>query len=186
MTDEWTLALPDGHCDDESDWWMNTQRDYLTTQLAHGDMRFDANFYGPTRITQYADMTSSLYEPNMIIVPEVTREAVHQGLARMARRLDWLLDLAPTPKSTWKLDGWGEDAALVYGDRRFPVALYDREQLAEAVGWDDPEDRHYEGTTARPVDFYAPNLFVLSELTREAAENVIAEYSTELNWLVGL
>ncbi|MEV8610075.1 hypothetical protein AB0383_19480 [Amycolatopsis sp. NPDC051373] len=191
MRGRWTLVLPENL--DGFAWAEAADRGVLLhVALDHAGRRFPAIVYDPYRIVQDADLVNEsapFYEPNVVLVPEVTREQVARGGDRLGRsgERDWLLRLGPGPESAWSLDvpdgaDWtriGElgtlSASLRCGERRFPVTFHDLRRLAEAVGWDDLDDLVHRRKEPRPVEFFEKNFIVIPALTKDAAEQAVAE-----------
>ncbi|WP_326833951.1 hypothetical protein VSH64_03285 [Amycolatopsis rhabdoformis] len=205
MNDRWTLVLPEGL--DDFAWAEAEVRGVLLhVELDHAGRRYPAIVYDPYRIVQDADLVTEsapFYEANVVLVPEVTRDAVARAADRLARggEPDWLPPRAPEPESSWTLDvangaevvDWarvGErgalSASLRYGERRFPITFHDLRRLAEAVGWDDLDHLESRRGDPRPVEFAGKNFIVLAELTRDAAEQAVAELGRrgEFAWLL--
>jgi hypothetical protein len=172
----------------------------LHALLDHGGRRFETIVYDPFRIVQDADLVNEsapFYEPNVVLVPEVSKESVEGAWLLRQRHLDWLLDLAPATGSTWSLvvpesTDWARttergtlSATLAYGDRQFPVTFFDLERLAAAVGWDDLDDLIHR-RDPRPVEFYEPNFIVIPSLTKEATEQAVENlaHRRQFDWLV--
>ncbi len=201
MTGRWTLVTPEDL--DDFDWADAEVRGVLLNVfLDHGGRRFPAIVYDPYRIVQDADLVNEsapFYEPNVVLVSEVTKEAVGLEGDRLARRghLDWLLDLAPAPVSEWSLvvpestdwtrtSGLGTlSASLGHGEDRFPVTFFDLERLAAAVGWDDLDDLVHR-REPRPVEFSEKNVVVIPVLTEEAVEQAVGELARAraFDWLL--
>ncbi|MEV6607336.1 hypothetical protein [Kutzneria sp. NPDC051319] len=197
MRGKWTLTTRDTV--DDRDWDLIAKRGALWhVFLENGGRRFPTSLYDPYRTVQDASYPPPFYEPNFILVPEVTRAAAHGAVEWLARdkHIDWLLDLAvDPPQSTWSLDVAAAtdrtdidtlDAWLVYGELRFPVTFYDLEGIAVAVGWNDVDQFDAAREKPRPVTFYAHNLIVLPEVTEEAAAQMVDDLARrgEFDWLL--
>ncbi|RZQ65939.1 hypothetical protein [Amycolatopsis suaedae] len=204
MTTEWALVLP-GDLDDY-DWAVTESRGVLLhAVLQHGSRRFPTIVYDPYRIVQDAALVTgesgTFYEPNVILVSEVTQESIRRDGDRLLAggHLDWLLGLAPASGAEWSLavpdatdwtrvDELGTlSAELAYGERRFPLTFFDLERLAQAVGWDGVDDFFERRSRPRPVDFHEDNVIVLPALTRHAAKAAVEDLTRrgEFDWLLG-
>jgi hypothetical protein len=203
VNDRWTLVPPQDF--DDADWAEAEVRGVLLhVFLDHDGRRFPTIVYDPFRIVQDADLVNEsapFYEPNVVLVPEVTKESVRRVGDRLAQRghLNWLLELAAAPGSAWSLIvpesvDWTRiselgtlSASLGYGEQRFPVTFFDLERFASAVGWDDLDDLIHRRKEPRPVEFYEKNFVVIPTLTKEAAEQAVEELARgrEFEWLLG-
>jgi hypothetical protein len=198
------LVLPDDL--DDADWAETETRGVLLHAFfRHDDLRFRAIVYDPYRFVQdarYVNESGPFYESNVVLVHAVTRETVQREGERLGRRghLDWLLELGAAPAAAWSLvvpesADWARisergtlSASLGYGGKRFPVTFFDLARLAVAVGWDDLDD-FFEGVKEPwPVEFDEKNVIVLPALTKEAAEEAVADLARrrEFDWLIGL
>ncbi|WP_290057637.1 hypothetical protein [Amycolatopsis solani] len=177
----WELRTPAGF--DRLDWAEASSRGVvLHAQLAFGDRRFPMMLFDPTRIVQVAE-DELYYDVNVVVVPEVTREAAEEEIARLAAegRFDWLLSLATAPAGEWSLS----DGDLRCGDRRFPLRVYSPEELAVALGWADLETTHWFGNHPRPTRFYAENLLVLPSSEPDSVAEAVSRLAADgfLDWL---
>jgi hypothetical protein len=66
---------------------------------------------------------------------------------------------------------------LEYGDRRFPVIVYERIRITQDV----------DAETLNGYTMYEPNVIVLKELTQETVETAVAELGADgsFDWLLG-
>lgn len=139
--------------------------------------------FDPTRIVQVAE-DEPYYDTNVVVVPEVTREAADEEIARLAAegRFDWLLSPAPVGAGAWSVSG-GE---LAFGERRFALRVYSPEELAVALGWADLEATRWFGNRPRPTRFYAENLLVLPSSDAESVGDAVARLAADgsLAWLL--
>jgi hypothetical protein len=203
MTGQWTLVPPEGL--DDYDWSEAEVKGVLFDAfLDHGGRRFPAIVYEPFRIVQDADLVNEsapFYEPNVVLVPEVTKESIRQNSRWLTERgqLNWLLELAAAPGSQWSLvvpesTDWTQvsklgtlSASLAYGEQRFPVTFFNLERFASAVGWDDLDDIIYRRKEPRPVEFYEKNFIVIRALTKETTEQAVEELArnrSAFDWLI--
>jgi hypothetical protein len=187
---------------DDYDWAETGDRGVLLHAfLDHGGRRFPAIVYDSYRILQDVDMVSApFYEPNVVLVPEVTQESIARDSGWLTRQghLNWLLELAAAPESEWSLvvpedADWTRiselgtfSASLVYGEKRFPVTFFDLDGLASAVGWDDLDDLIHRRKEPRRVEFYEQNFIVIKVLTEEAALRAVVDLKGRqaFDWLV--
>ncbi|GAA3990125.1 hypothetical protein GCM10022247_05950 [Allokutzneria multivorans] len=203
MTDRWVLVPPEDF--EDEDWELARSRGlFLNGHLGHGDRRFPVIIYEPVRIVLDAERGSRdgpLYEPNVILVPDLTQDAVEQEIAWLERNghLEWLLELSAEHETEWSLvvpDTFDWDsvhrrgvasASLRHGERTFSVMLCDPDGVASVVGWRAARDTRLAGTSARVVRLYEENMIVLGELTRESVEHAVAELgrSGQFRWLLG-
>ncbi|WP_439377065.1 hypothetical protein [Amycolatopsis lexingtonensis] len=180
---KWELVTQEGF--DRPDWLLAADRGVvLHAHLAYGDRRFPMMLFDPTRIVQVVEDEPRYYDMNVVVVPEITREAAEEEIGRLAAegRFDWLLTLAPGEAGAWSVS----DGGLAFGDRRFALRVYSPEELAVALGWADLETTHWFGNRPRPTRFYAENLLVLPSSdpvsVREAVAGLAADGS--LAWLL--
>lgn len=98
MTDRerpWTLVLPEGW-NDAYDWAEAETRGVLMgAHLDFGGRRIPFIFYDPVRLAQDAEGETQgglFYEPNVVVVKVLTREAVYDALDQITTygQLDWL------------------------------------------------------------------------------------------------
>jgi hypothetical protein len=177
MTDHWVLVPPEDF--DRHGWTRAELRGVLlSAHLDHGGRRFPVAVYDPIRIIQDVEAVSGpFYEPNIVLVPEVTRESAEREIDRLAReeQLDWLLGLTAERETEWTLlvpedFDWAEAGRhgvapfqLGHGSRRFPLKFYDLARLAQVVGQGGDHD----------VRFHTKNLVVVREVTRESARRAV-------------
>ncbi|WP_086827949.1 hypothetical protein [Allokutzneria sp. NRRL B-24872] len=182
MTEQWVLVPPENF--EDHDWLVAESRGvFLAGHLGHGDRRFPVIVYDRHRLALDAEretVVGLFYEPNLILVPEVTEESVTKELDRLARngRLDWLLALTAEQETVWSLDLPDAldrgviSARLRHGERTFPVLLCDPEGAASVAG--------------RDVGPYEENMIVVPELTEETMRRAVEKLGSagQFRWML--
>jgi hypothetical protein len=93
----WQLVLPEELSD--ADWYETESRGVLlNAQVERDGRRFPVIFFDPERIGHAAAIGvragEPYYEPNVVMLPAVTRKAVEEAVGKLGRggEFDWLLE----------------------------------------------------------------------------------------------